>query len=240
MRYCINCGAQLNDRDAVCPMCGAVNNNHENTAYTNYQAQGSPVQNSQNSPAPHKNNTAIVAIIAVAVVIVAIIAAVAGVKISQNKTAEPQTVTVTVTQTTTAAETEKETTTEKEKTTVVQQGNVYNYYYNSDGTPLGPVNPNRYDDFDLDYYDDWDYLFPSDTEVLTTDFLDSCSKYEVDLIRNEIYARHGYIFKKDKYYNYFIQKAWYNPTESSMAKVEKKFNSIEHKNIAVLVKYQNL
>lgn len=237
MKYCINCGAQINDNETVCRVCGAVQNTYDNNPYSNYSNQNSPVQTTPNTTPPRKSNTAVVAIIAVSVVIVAIIAAVAGVQISKNN-AEPETVTVTVTQSTTAQQTEKETT--EEKTTVIRQGNVYNYYYNGDGTPIGPVNPDRYDDFDLDYYEDWDYLFPSDTEVLTTEFLDSCSKDEIDLIRNEIYARHGYIFKKDKYYNYFIQKAWYNPTESSMKKVEKKFNSIEHKNIAILVDYQDL
>ena len=29
--------------------------------------------------------------------------------------------------------------------------------------------------------------------------------------RNEIYARHGYQFKKAKYRNYFSQKSWYSP-----------------------------
>lgn len=85
-----------------------------------------------------------------------------------------------------------------------------------------------------------EYLFPSDTELLTKSFLDTKSKNEIDLIRNEIYARHGYIFKMEQYYDYFIKKSWYNPTEPDMEKAYEKFNSIEKQNIEVLVEYQDL
>ncbi len=88
--------------------------------------------------------------------------------------------------------------------------------------------------------EDNNYLFPSDKELLTESYLDSKSKNEIDLIRNEIYARHGYIFKMEQYYNYFIQKSWYKPTEPDMEKAYDDFNSIEKQNIEILVEYQNL
>jgi len=87
---------------------------------------------------------------------------------------------------------------------------------------------------------DNDFLFPSDTELLTKEYLDTKSKNEIDLIRNEIYARHGYIFKMEQYYDYFIEKNWYNPTEPDMEKAYENFNSIEKQNIEILVEYQNL
>lgn len=91
-----------------------------------------------------------------------------------------------------------------------------------------------------DEYEYNDYLFPSDTKLLTGEYLDTKSKNEIDLIRNEIYARHGYIFKMEQYYNYFIQKSWYKPIEPDMDKVYDDFNSIEKQNIEILVEYQNL
>ncbi len=91
-----------------------------------------------------------------------------------------------------------------------------------------------------DEYEYNDYLFPSDIKLLTGEYLDTKSKNEIDLIRNEIYARHGYIFKMEQYSNYFIQKSWYKPIESDMDKVYDDFNSIEKQNIEILVEYQNL
>lgn len=85
-----------------------------------------------------------------------------------------------------------------------------------------------------------DYLFPSDSRLLTEEYLNSKSNNEIDLIRNEIYARHGYIFQMEEFYNYFIQKSWYRPVESDMNKVYESFNQTEKQNIEILSKYQNL
>ena len=84
------------------------------------------------------------------------------------------------------------------------------------------------------------YLFPSDSQLLTTEYLDTLSNDQIDLIRNEIYARHGYIFRKEKYRTYFQSQSWYRGTESDMDKVQEKFNDYEMKNIDILVKYQGL
>lgn len=223
MKYCSKCGATVQDDYNVCPACGNI------------------IETSQGTQKKGNNTVAIAGIVAATVIVLAIIAAVVATQISKGNTADTEPYSETsITQETTETTTQQETTetTTAQETTVVN--NTYNYYYSGSGVAQGPVNPNRYSDFDLNYYSDWDYLFPSDSEVLTTEFLDSCSNDEIDLIRNEIYARHGYIFKKEKYRNYFSTKAWYNPTESDMSKVEKKFNKIEEKNIAILVKYQNL
>lgn len=70
-----------------------------------------------------------------------------------------------------------------------------------------------YDDYeydDYDYYDD-DYLFPSDTQYITESYLRTLSRDDVALLRNEIYARHGYVFKTQKYKDYFGSKSWYSP-----------------------------
>ncbi|MBQ7582871.1 MAG: YARHG domain-containing protein [Lachnospiraceae bacterium] len=84
------------------------------------------------------------------------------------------------------------------------------------------------------------YLFPSDTQLLTTDYLDTLSEEQINLIRNEIYARHGYIFKKEVYKDYFEKQSWYHGTNSDMDSVQALFNDIELENIEILVKYQGL
>lgn len=77
-------------------------------------------------------------------------------------------------------------------------------------------------------------------QPLAGEYLDTKSKNEIDSIRNEIYARHGYIFKMEQYYNYFYKKSWYKPIEPDMDKVYDEFNSIEKQNREILVEYQNL
>ena len=37
------------------------------------------------------------------------------------------------------------------------------------------------------------------------------SKEKLALARNEIFARHGYIFKEEPFKSYFESKSWYSP-----------------------------
>ena len=53
--------------------------------------------------------------------------------------------------------------------------------------------------------------------------------------RNEIYARHGYIFKNSKYANYFAKKSWYNPGGFS----ESDLNDIEWYNMDLIKSIEN-
>ena len=79
------------------------------------------------------------------------------------------------------------------------------------------------------------YLFPSDTIYITENDLKGLSKYEIALIRNEIYARHGYIFKQEKFKTYFNTQSWYHPNETFSAS---SFNKIERANIDFIVNYE--
>ena len=83
------------------------------------------------------------------------------------------------------------------------------------------------------YYSD--YLFESDKRYITERDLRYCSQDEIALIRNEIYARHGYIFQKDPYKSYFAAKSWYIPNPNFS---EALFNSIEKYNKDFIVEYE--
>ena len=85
-----------------------------------------------------------------------------------------------------------------------------------------------------DSYSD-DYLFPSDMALITEADLYGKSQYEVELILNEIYARHGYIFKKEKFSTYFGSKAWYVPNANYS---DSMLNNIERENIDFIVQFQ--
>ena len=46
-------------------------------------------------------------------------------------------------------------------------------------------------------------------------YLSNFSSEELAIIRNTLYAKNGYKFKKKEYQEYFGEKSWYNPTTSS-------------------------
>ena len=53
----------------------------------------------------------------------------------------------------------------------------------------------------------------SDTRYLNYEDIYQFTAEELGYVRNEIYARHGYIFKTQKYIDYFNSKSWYYPNE---------------------------
>ncbi len=79
------------------------------------------------------------------------------------------------------------------------------------------------------------YLFPSDREYITESDLSGKSKDEVAMIRNEIYARHGYIFNTEPFKSYFESQEWYVPNENFNDSI---FSEIEKTNKDFLVKYE--
>lgn len=92
--------------------------------------------------------------------------------------------------------------------------------------------------------DDDTYIFPnSDTEYLTKSDLSGMSKSEINLAKNELYARHGRKFKSKELQEYFESKDWYVP-KYSPKQWDKKgdsffFNKYEIKNRDLLKKYEN-
>lgn len=92
--------------------------------------------------------------------------------------------------------------------------------------------------------DDDTYIFPnSDTEYLTKSDLSGMSKSEINLAKNELYARHGRKFKSKELQEYFENKDWYVP-KYSPKQWDKKgdsffFNKYEIKNRDLLKKYEN-
>ncbi len=59
------------------------------------------------------------------------------------------------------------------------------------------------------------YPFTSQ-RYLTREELSSFSDAELKLMRNEIFARHGYIFKTDAMNRYFSRQPWYRPQSDNV------------------------
>ena len=59
------------------------------------------------------------------------------------------------------------------------------------------------------------------------------------LALNEIYARHGYIFRNEDLQNYFMGQVWYTPLVEGENFSDEVFNEYEKENLKVLLKILN-
>lgn len=87
-----------------------------------------------------------------------------------------------------------------------------------------------------------DYFFPeSNTRYLTDEEVSRYSSSELELAKNEIYARHGRIFVTQRIADYFNGKSWYQGTidpETFDAKQDQIFNEYESANIQKIVQWE--
>lgn len=78
--------------------------------------------------------------------------------------------------------------------------------------------------------------FPETSQrVLTAADIAGLSSYELKIMRNEIYARYGYIFKTKDMKAYFINQPWYSPKYQNVASF---LSEIEKKNIELIKRYE--
>lgn len=78
---------------------------------------------------------------------------------------------------------------------------------------------------------DSSYVLPdSSSRVYSTAELSGLSSADLANARNEIYARHGYIFQRTEILNYFKGKTWYNPTVPASSFSWDTLNSAEKQN----------
>ena len=84
--------------------------------------------------------------------------------------------------------------------------------------------------FDPDSY----VIASSDIKRLKNRDLKNLSAKELTYARNEIFARHGYVFNSPELNNFFKKKNWYTPDDS----YDGKLNDVESKNIELIKNYQ--
>ncbi|MEH7082900.1 YARHG domain-containing protein [Neobacillus drentensis] len=73
-----------------------------------------------------------------------------------------------------------------------------------------------------------EYILPtSDKGVMSEEDVANLTKDQLRLARNEIYARHGYVFKSQDLQTYFSGKSWYQPDPS----FDGSLNEIEKENV---------
>lgn len=77
-------------------------------------------------------------------------------------------------------------------------------------------------------------LYESDQLYLTKEMVTSDPPVVIHLAKNEIYARHGYIFKDPDLYNYFMGCIWYTPVVAPEDFSDEVFNECEKENLKLL------
>lgn len=79
-----------------------------------------------------------------------------------------------------------------------------------------------------------DTLNPS-KEIIKKELVENLSKADIYILRNLIFARHGFTFRDRKLREYFDNHSWYMPVFSD---VKNELTTIEKKNIDLLLRYE--
>ncbi|WP_242939276.1 YARHG domain-containing protein [Tepidibacter thalassicus] len=75
------------------------------------------------------------------------------------------------------------------------------------------------------------------TQIFKEDLLSTLDKDELIILRNAIYAKHGYIFTQKKYNDYFLQFNWYKPTSNNVSQL---LTSVDHDNIKRIIQLEQV
>ena len=248
---CKKCGAYLKPGTFFCTNCGTQNNfmseeatillrdnpqtianpyNEHETVYSDTNQWNAP---QPQPPQPKKNNAGpIVAVVILSVIVLAGAAAVIGYFVgskdgnSNEQTTKEQTVEVVV-QDEEVTEAAPETTTGTPETTAqrttsaptVNQQTVPTFTYNDNNTQSSQ------------------FLFDSANQYITRSYLSTCTRDEITIILNEMYARHGYIFKDAELREYFNSQSWYVGYTTSMEEAASYFNKVESANLNTIYEY---
>lgn len=99
--------------------------------------------------------------------------------------------------------------------------------------------PAAYEEEPRDAYAEPDYIiYDSDSRKLTDYDLSGLNAWELRIARNEIYARHGRMFKDKELQDYFDGKSWYYGYISPSQWSEKNLNQYEAYNVNLISKYE--
>ena len=78
------------------------------------------------------------------------------------------------------------------------------------------------------------YLADTANKVYSASDFQGMAPEVIHAIKNEMYARHGYSFRDQSLYNYFMGQVWYNPSILPADFDEKTFTETEVKNLDML------
>lgn len=122
-----------------------------------------------------------------------------------------------------------------------KEATLNNTFYNTDKSKSITITDTI--DDEVEVYEDTEYfsttqkLFEKNAsnEELTSDFVSNLSKADIFILRNSIFARHGFAFRDKQLRMYFEQFYWYMPV---FGDVKDELTEIEKKNIDLLLRYE--
>ena len=82
------------------------------------------------------------------------------------------------------------------------------------------------------------YLLPTDSRVITESDVSGMDRETVCLARNEIFARHGRVFKTASIQAYFEAQSWYAPDPDFDENAPGALSTLEKQNLSFLVAYE--
>ncbi len=116
---------------------------------------------------------------------------------------------------------------EKNTNTYITNDNAYLFYSSSSGTRT------TNDIFEIK--NNSQQFWPLDKFAISTDDLDRLTQKEIEIIKNEAFARHGYIFINENWSEFFKQFDWYKPDETF---TESEFTKLERQNVDTIILYE--
>jgi hypothetical protein len=82
-------------------------------------------------------------------------------------------------------------------------------------------------------------LYPEgSTRYLNHSDLVGKSSWQLRIMRNEIYARHGFIFQSQDLRDYFGKQSWYSGYTTDAGEVYRSFSAIEKANVDLIKSYE--
>lgn len=90
---------------------------------------------------------------------------------------------------------------------------------------------------DTEYFSTTEKVFEKNASIdeLTSDFVSNLTKADIFILRNSIFARHGFAFRDKQLRMYFEQFDWYMPV---FGDVKEDLTEVEIKNIDLLLRYE--
>lgn len=231
MHYCSKCGSEVMDEVKFCAKCGAPQKSYAkaDTINTDDFTQIIPKvkpqstgQNNYNNYDNSKNNFINLIIIGVFIGIVILSAGFVGYYFYQ-KHDKP-----TITQKTNVQPSES---IENNKDSKGDEQNAVSKE-NKEANKSTNINSANKESKSSDYI-----FYNSANDRVTGTQLQSLSRETLALARNEIYARHGYIFQTEPYKSYFNNKTWYKPNASFKGSDEE-LNEMERYNVKSILEYE--
>jgi hypothetical protein len=83
---------------------------------------------------------------------------------------------------------------------------------------------------------DGGYYHITSSRLLTEEDIKGFSKSDLSIMRNEIFARHGYIFQDPMLQEHFSQMPWYTPQQDDISQIT--LSSVEQNNVLFIQRYE--